>query len=199
MADLSGWKAEAQDLPSLGTLHARAFHAKSEWHRKVFPVSLAPWWEEKYALNINDPTYHVLKIPSKDDPSKVLGLLSMRKYAAEERGAGRWSSFAPPPQIDAEAFDAMIKSMVDHRERYMLGRDHFCIDHFGTDAEHQGRGLGASLLGKACEIADQEKLDVFVEANEFAESFYHRFGFKTEAKLEMPGGMTECFLVRRCL
>lgn len=37
---------------------------------------------------------------------------------------------------------------------------------------------------------------MFVEANEFAESFYHRFGFKTEARLEMPGGMTECFLVR---
>lgn len=79
----------------------------------------------------------------------------------------------------------------------MFGRPHFCVDHFGVDAEHQGRGLGKVLLGRACEIADREGLDVFVEANEFAESFYLKFGFETERKLEMPGGMTECFLVRR--
>jgi predicted GNAT family N-acyltransferase len=29
-------------------------------------------------------------------------------------------------------------------------------------------------------ITDQEKLEVFIEANEFAESFYQRFGFRTE-------------------
>jgi hypothetical protein len=37
-------------------------------------------------------------------------------------------------------------------------------------------------MAKACEIADREKLDMFVEANEFAESFYHRNGFNTEQK-----------------
>lgn len=193
---MSVTRAQAQDLPSLGTLHARAFHPKSEWHRKVFPASLSPWWEEKYALDIDDPNYHLLKIPSAGDPTIVLGLICMRRYGADERGAGRWSSFPPPPEVDHDAYTAMVQSMVDHRENYMLGRPHFCIDHFGVDGEHQGCGLGAILLGRACEIADQEKLDVFVEANEFAESFYHRFGFKTEARLEMPGGMTECFLVR---
>ena len=196
MADTSDWKADARDLPSLGTLHARAFHPKSEWHRKVLPVSIAPWWEQKYALDIADPNYHLLKIPSPDTPSTVLGLICLRKYKAGERGAGRWSSFPPPPQADAEAYDAMIKSMVEYRERFMLGRAHLCVDHFGVDAEHQGRGLGTTLLERACEIADREKLDMFVEANEFAESFYHRFGFKTEEKLEMPGGLTECFLIR---
>lgn len=87
--------------------------------------------------------------------------------------------------------------MIDYREKYMLGKDHFCVDHFGVDSEVQGKGLGATLLGRACEIADQEGLDVFVEANEFAESFYQRFGFRTEGKLLMTGGLTECFLVRR--
>jgi GNAT superfamily N-acetyltransferase len=70
-------------------------------------------------------------------------------------------------------------------------------DHFGVDAEYSGRGLGTKLMATACEIADREERDMFVEANEFAESFYHKFGFKTEQKLEIPGGMTECFLIRR--
>lgn len=197
MSDTSGWIAEAQDLPSIGTIHTRAFHPTREWHRKVFPSSLTPWWEEKYSLDIDEPSCCLLKISSPESSTTVLGLLSLRKYKADERGAGRWSSFPPAPQIDREAFDAMLKSMIKYREQFMLGREHFCVDHFAVDAEYQGRGLGKILLARACEMADREKLDVFVQANEFAESFYQKFGFKTEQKLEMPGGMTECFLIRR--
>ncbi|KAJ5166561.1 acyl-CoA N-acyltransferase [Penicillium canariense] len=191
-------KAEARDLPSIGTLHARAFHSTREWHRRVFPRSIAPWWEEKYARDINDPDCYVLKVSCPDSSTSVLGLLCLRKYKADEKGAGQWSSLHPPPQVDKEAYDALLTSMVENRERFMLGRSHLCVDHFGVDAEYQGRGLGKLLLASACEIADREELDMFVQANEFAESFYQRFGFKTEQKLEMPGGLTECFLTRPC-
>jgi ribosomal protein S18 acetylase RimI-like enzyme len=196
MADISGWKVEVQDIPSIGTLHARAFHPTMEWHRKNFPSSMAPWWEAKYALDVDNPDCYLLKISSPESSSTVLGLLSLRKYKADERGAGRWSSFPPPPEIDRAAFDGVVNSMIEHRERLMLGRPHFVIDHLGVDHENRGQGLGSKLLARACEVADQEQLDIFVEANEFAESFYQKFGFKTEERLKMPGGLTECFLVR---
>jgi GNAT superfamily N-acetyltransferase len=192
--------ADATDLPSIGTLHARAYHPTREWHRRIFPESIAPWWENKYAMDIADPNSYVLKISSPDSPTPtpVLGLLSLRKYDANEKGGGRWTSSPPPPEVDKEAYDAMIKSMVEYRERFMLGRVHLCLDHFGVDHEYQGRGMGKMLIAKACEIADREKLDVFVQANEFAESFYHNFGFGTEGRLEMPlDGVTQCFLVRK--
>lgn len=191
--------AEAADLPSIGTLHARAYHPARELHRRVFPECLAPWWEEKYAMDIEDPKCYVLKISSPDSPTSVLGLLSLRKYEANERGAGRWTSFAPPSQVDRVAYDAMIKSMVDYRERFMFGQVHLCIDHFGVDATYQRRGLGKMLIVKTCKIADQEGLDIFVQANEFAETFYQNFGFTTEERLEIPpDGVTQCFLIRRC-
>jgi ribosomal protein S18 acetylase RimI-like enzyme len=198
MSDTSVCKAEARDLPSIGTLHARAFHRKSEWHRKFFPSILAPWWEEKYALDIEDPNCYVLKISSPESSTTVLGLIFLRKYKADERGAGPGSSLPPPPDVvDPKIFDAMINSMIKYREQFMFGKPHLCVEHFGVDADYQGSGMGITLMEKACEIADREKLDVFVEANEFAESFYQRHGFKTEQKLEMPGGLTECFLIRR--
>jgi ribosomal protein S18 acetylase RimI-like enzyme len=196
MSNTSVLKAEAHDIASLGTLHARAFHPKNEWHRRVLPSSMAPWWEEKYAQDLDDPTYHLLKIPSPDSPGTVIGLVCLRRFQANERGAGRWGDFSPPPQADREAYDAMIRSMIEYRERFMLGRAHICVDHFAVDADHQGRGLGTKLMAMACGIADKEKLDMFVEANEFAEKFYQRFGFKTEQRLEMPGGLIECFLIR---
>ena len=201
-SEATEWKvdpAREEDLPSIGTIHARAFHPTREWHRKVFPSSVAPWWEEKYGLELEDPTVHVLKITSLNPAlsNNVLGLLCMRKYEADERGAGRWSSFPSPPGVDRDTYDFMIRSMIEHREKMMLGRPHLAIDHFGVDNEYQGRGLGKRLLAKACEVADEEKLDCFVEANEFAESFYQQFGFKTERKDSMPGGLVECFLVRK--
>ncbi|OKO94336.1 hypothetical protein PENSUB_11603 [Penicillium subrubescens] len=151
-------------------------------------------------MEIADSNCYVLKISSSDSatptPAPVLGLLSLRKYDANEKGAGRWASYPPPPEVDKESYDAMLKSMIEYRERFMLGRVHLCIDLFGVDHEYQGRGMGKMLLAKACEIADREKLDVFVEANEFAESFYHDFGFETEGRIEMPlDGVTQCFLV----
>ncbi|KAL8650764.1 MAG: hypothetical protein Q9210_003636 [Variospora velana] len=186
-----------EDLPSIGTLHSRAFHPANEWHRKVFPTSVAPWWEERYALDINDPNCYLLKVSSPKSSTTVLGLISLYKYHAHEKGAGRWAFFPPPPQVDREMYDAMINAMAEYREKFMLGQPHFCIYHFGVDAKHQGQGLGKRLMARACDIADQEKLNIFVEANEFAESFYHKFGFETVHKVEMPGGLTECFLIRR--
>jgi ribosomal protein S18 acetylase RimI-like enzyme len=159
--------------------------------------SLAPWWEEKYALDIDDPNCYLIKTPSPDSPTTVLGLINLRKYKADERGAGRWSSFPPPPTANIGAYDAMVKAMIYYRENFMLGQVHLCVEHFCVDSECQGQGLGKALMAKAYEMADRERLDMFVEANEFAESFYQKFGFKTEQKLEMPGGITECFLIRR--
>ncbi|KAF3397786.1 hypothetical protein F1880_005629 [Penicillium rolfsii] len=196
--------AESADLPSIGTLHVRAYHPTREWHRRIFPESIAPWWEKKYAMDIADPNSYVLKISDSESPAStpapVLGLLSLRKYDTNERGAGRWTSCLPPPEVDKEAYDSMIRSMIEYRERFMFGRMHLCIDHFGVDHQYQGRGMGKMLMAKACEIADREKLDIFVQANEFAESFYHNFSFETQGKLEMPlDGVTQCFLVRKSM
>lgn len=210
----SSWNAVPADLPSIGTLHARAFHAKSDWHRELFPVTLAPWWEERYALDIADPACHVQVIRSAEsEPNptgdaeaaaesrqaspKVLGLVFTRRYTATERGAPSWTACPPPADlVDLATFTAMVSAMIEYRERFMLGRPHMCVEHFGVDGACQGSGLGGRLMGRVCELADAEGLDVFVQANEFAESFYHRFGFVTEGKLGMPGGLTECFLVR---
>ncbi|KAJ6438861.1 NAD(P)-binding protein [Purpureocillium lavendulum] len=189
-------RVDGRDVASLGTLHARAFHPGNAWHRRVLPASISPWWRDKYALDMADPAYRLLKVSSPAAPDVVLGLICVRRYAADERGAGRWTRLPPPPGADADAYAAMIRSMIQHRERLMLGRAHLCVDYLAVDAESQGRGFGTRLLARACGIADDQGLDVFVQANEFAEGFYRRFGFRSEQKLQMPGGMTECFMVR---
>lgn len=200
MTETSKWTVEAvtaQDLPSLGTINERAFHPNGEWHRKLFPSSATPWWKEKFALDLNDPTYRILKVSSPEFPGKVGGIICLRKYEAGERGAGRWTTYPGPPEGDAESYKAVIQSMIVYRERFMLEQTHMTVDFFGVDAEHQGSGLGSKLLTKACQIADEEKLDMFVQANQYAYKFYQRFGFKAQGEEEMPGGLVEYFLIRR--
>jgi ribosomal protein S18 acetylase RimI-like enzyme len=203
MSGVTCREADIRDLPSIGTLHARAFHPTREWHRRVFPSEMSSWWEARHRLNIEDPDCQLLVLAEAAGPSEetIVGLLSMRRYRAGETGAGRWTSFAAPerllPPTEREAYDEMVRVMVESREAFMMDRPHFGIDHLAVDAATQGRGLGRTLMDRACALADREGLDVFVEANEFAESFYHRFGFVTTKTLPMPGGMAECILIRR--
>jgi GNAT superfamily N-acetyltransferase len=58
---------------------------------------------------------------------------------------------------------------------------------FGCDASHTGNGAGTALLQRICGIADAERVEVFVEANKGAVSFYQRHGFEVRQELTMPG------------
>ena len=81
----------------------------------------------------------------------------------------------------------------------MGDRVHYHIELFGTDHEWKGKGIGSKMLKRACEIADGEGLDVFVQANAGAVSFYEKFRFRNEGELVMPGedNYLETFMVRR--
>lgn len=80
----------------------------------------------------------------------------------------------------------------------MMGQPHFVVELFGVDHETKGSGLGKKLLLKACEIADEAELAVFVMANASAKGIYHHaeIGFELRDVQVLPGGYEEYMLVR---
>jgi len=82
----------------------------------------------------------------------------------------------------------------------MTGHTHFVIELFGVDHETKGSGLGKKLLLKACEIADEAGLAVFVMANASAKGIYQHpeIGFELRDVKVLPGEMQyeEYMLVR---
>jgi ribosomal protein S18 acetylase RimI-like enzyme len=79
-----------------------------------------------------------------------------------------------------------------------MGKSHFVVELFGVDHETKGFGLGKKLLLKACEIADEAGLAVFVMANASAKGIYQHpdIGFELRDVKVLPGEYEEYMLVR---
>lgn len=80
----------------------------------------------------------------------------------------------------------------------MMGQAHFVIELFGVDHSVKGYGLGKMLLTKACEIADEAGLPIFVMANASAQGIYPKVGFELRDVKVLPGELKyeEFMLVR---
>ena len=73
----------------------------------------------------------------------------------------------------------------------MMGRPHFVVELLGVDHETKGLGLGKKLLLRACEVADEAGLPVFVMANASAKGIYQHpeIGFELRDVKVLPGEM----------
>ena len=164
--------------------------------------SVRQWWSEIFTSKVLDSptTSHLLTAASSNSPSESIGVLSMQLIGPSDRGAGFWSTFSPTPDHDAATYADVSSNLAHAREEFMLGAPHFVIELFGVDHEKKGLGLGKILLLKACEIADQAGLAVFVMANASARGIYQHpdIGFELRDVKVMPGEMRyeEYMLVR---
>lgn len=196
--DIIYTEARASDLPSLATIVPRSFHAVNPYIKSALPdtPALRSWWISVFTEEQKDPSSHLL-VALDTATDQDIGILAMRLLAANERGAGFWTTHQWSEDHDPEKCKAMIDSMVEHRERLMLGRDHYLIELFGTEHEYKGTGVGTKLLARACEIADGDKVDMFVQANASATGFYARLGFTPEGEAMMPGGEYKEYMMVR--
>ena len=193
-------EARPTDLDSLATIVPRSFHPANPYIEKTLPDTpdVRRWWCNVFALEIEDPTCHLLTaIDSSSD--KDIGLLALRLLSSDARDVGFWTMYDWPADFERDMFKAMIDSMTEYREKLMMGKPHYLIELFGADHEWKGFGVGKKLLSRVCEIVDAEGHDVFVQANGSAKSFYEQFGFKCEAEAAMPGEReyVEYMMVRR--
>jgi len=162
---------------------------------------LRDWWAKIFTSKLHTPTTsHLLTAASTTNPSHSLGVLSIQLLGPSDHGAGFWSSFPPTPDHDAAAYADVSSNLSNAREALMMGQPHFLIELFGVDHETKGSGLGKKLLLKACEIADEAGLPVFVMANASAKGIYQHpeIGFELRDVKVLPGEMRyeEYMLVR---
>jgi GNAT superfamily N-acetyltransferase len=127
-------------------------------------------------------------------------VLSLQLLGPSDRGAGFWSEFPPTPDHDAAAYADVASNLTNAREALMMGHPHFVVELFGVDHGTKGSGLGKRLLLRACEIADEVGLPIFVMANASARGIYQHpeIGFEVKDVKVLPGEMRyeEYMLVR---
>lgn len=203
MAQLFVTLAEKADLDSLSTVVARAFHKNNEYFRTTLPDTplMRQWWYDLLRDAILDEIYQVLTIIDHHHDERghrAVGILLLRRIDADDAGENVFDRHPPTSDHDQARWAAMLSPTVGGpREKLMKGRCHFSLDLFGVDDRYQGTGLGKKLLQKACEIADHNQLDVFVQANVYAKAFYEKRGFHCVDKviLRGPEKYGEAFLI----
>jgi GNAT superfamily N-acetyltransferase len=66
---------------------------------------------------------------------------------------------------------------------------HWYLAVLGTDPAHQGKGIGASLLGPMLERCDREGIPAYLESSKLGNvPYYERFGFKVTGEVNVPRG-----------
>lgn len=204
------------DISSLSTIVPRSFHPTNPYIQKLFPdtPSLQQWWKEIWISKLQTPaTSYVLTVgcnnpnpnPTNEQNSTnnphtsnetSLGILSMQLFAPYQTGAGLYTTFLPTPDHDARAYHDVASNLANAREALMSGTSHFVIELFGIDHAAKGLGLGKGLLLRACEIADEAGLPIFVMANASAKGLYVKCGFEVRDVKVLPGDYEENMLVR---
>ncbi|KAK3113254.1 hypothetical protein LTR53_009622 [Teratosphaeriaceae sp. CCFEE 6253] len=189
-ADVPVTEASQADASTLCTIVPRAFHPVNPYIKKTMPDTpdMRSWWSRIFTDEINDKNAHLLAAVDPNSGTAV-GILSMRRMTAQQKGAGAWSMYSLTPDHDEENYRAMIDSMGQCRERLMLGRPHMLIQLFGVDDAYKGKHIGQRLLVRACELGDAAGLDIFVQANGTAAPFYCKQGFCVEDEVVMPDGV----------
>lgn len=188
MAEICITGARQADLESLTTILPRAFHPVNPYQRVAQPDTPAvrKWWYRIFEDEINDKSCHPI-VAINRTTDKDVGILTLRRFEAGEKGAGFWSMYPLTEDHSKDMCNAFIDTMTEWRQRLMDDRSHYLIELFGTDHAFKGYGVGSKMLKRACEIADENGQDIFVQANSNGAGFYMKLGFTNESELVMPG------------
>jgi ribosomal protein S18 acetylase RimI-like enzyme len=66
---------------------------------------------------------------------------------------------------------------------------HYYLAILGTDPDHQGKGIGSSLLRPVLDICDRDGVGAYLESSKESNiAFYARHGFEVTGEVRLPGG-----------
>lgn len=89
-------------------------------------------------------------------------------------------------------------SVLSRMEKEHPKEPHWYLAILGTDPEHQGKGIGAALMGPALETCDTEGIPAYLESSKAANvPYYERFGFEVTKDLVLPKGGPTLYLMWR--
>ena len=142
----------------------------------------------------------------------------LREYVALEivveagAGAGLAAWIPPGSDMGLEQVNAATWTEVEaltgdggdryHRfwnwlESFVPSERHWMLDMVGVDPDRQGEGIGTALVRHGVERARADRVPAFLETSKARNvPYYERFGFRTTAEEDAPGGGPHIWFMR---
>ncbi|KAF2157089.1 hypothetical protein K461DRAFT_218633 [Myriangium duriaei CBS 260.36] len=191
------------DVPSLTTLLPRSFFPTNPTVKRALPDTplMRQWWALVYNEEISNPACHLYVAVSSSSSSAsstdgVIGMASLRLHSPGDTYGGFWTQHAWTADHGEEVWRPAIDCMVEYERRLMGERRHGLLEMVAVDDKWKGKGVGRMLVGKMCEVADAERVEIFLQSGG-ARGYYLKLGmgFGIEAEPEWEG-YRACLLTR---
>ncbi|KAK6511344.1 hypothetical protein TWF481_000264 [Arthrobotrys musiformis] len=180
--------AITSDIPSLTTLHFAAFGEEieqfipndrdgREWMSEAFRVCF-----EEFA----DDCYTIAVIGSKIGDEGEGEIVAYARYILPTREV--WENMYSYPKavggMDQSKLDEFLGGLEKQHAEVMgwdseEGVKHLWFENLATHPDHRRIGIGRALVEYLCTIADDMKLDVYLDASDFGMGLYEKFRFRT--------------------
>lgn len=82
-----------------------------------------------------------------------------------------------------------IRTLSVIEKRHPAAPPHYYLAILGTDPDHQGKGVGSSLLRPVLDKCDNDGAGAYLESSKESNiAFYSRHGFEVTGEIRLPGG-----------
>ncbi|KAK4504272.1 hypothetical protein PRZ48_005188 [Zasmidium cellare] len=191
-------EADANHVESLKTILARSFFPVNDVVKKALPDNseMRDWWGQVYSEEIDNPSCHPIIAVNTEDGT-VIGVVCLRRMDGSEPMGGFWSKHPWTDSHSRALWQGPVDCMVAWEEKLMKGQpQYYLLELLAVDHAYKGQGVGDRLVRRACEVADKERLSIFLQSGS-AKNYYLKLGlgFRIEVEPEWDG-YKACIIVR---
>ncbi|KAH6683874.1 acyl-CoA N-acyltransferase [Halenospora varia] len=176
----------------------------------AFPRSTPTTYNFWYDMIITELThphahFYVVTTSTPDDPDYPVAFAKWEDPTAPAPTLGliEW-----PEGADTQIANHFFGSLFKRHAEIMEGKKHWYLEILGTRPEYQGKGAAGRLLRWGIGKADEEGVEVYLEASPDGKPIYEYLGFEEVDRLivQLEGKgegvladkeFVECFMVRR--
>ncbi|MGO9341632.1 MAG: GNAT family N-acetyltransferase [Acidimicrobiales bacterium] len=82
-----------------------------------------------------------------------------------------------------------VRTLSVVEKRHPAQPHHYYLAVLGTDPDHQGKGIGSSVLKPVLDRCDHDGVGAYLESSKESNiAFYSRLGFEVTGEIRLPGG-----------
>lgn len=181
-------RATAADVPALAAMLARAFLDDPVARWAYRPDSLRPKALERFqAIRLRQLLADEEVWTAGDLTCAALWAPPLRWKTTVREDATLARCFAHPRLIGR--MPLVAAGWLGLESKHPVKPPHYYLAVLGTDPDHQGRGLGSTLLRPVLEQCDADGVGAFLESSkERNVDFYARHGFRVVAEIRLLRG-----------
>jgi len=185
-------KASVADVASMADIYFSAFTIDAI-SLLCFPRSnqaVYDWWFNMITEELSDPqaNHLVITAPSTTNPSQeevIAWALWNAPSPTPPSASTATTTDLPtwPAGCDVVLANHFFGNLVQRRKRIMDPRPYWYLEIIATRPDWQGKGAAGKLLRWGLERADQQGVEVYLEASPDGKPIYEHFGFEEVERL----------------